>query len=369
MFSIKQEDKCSNARMGDIKLNHGEVKTPVFMPVGTLAAVKAISPSELNEIGAQIILSNAYHLYLRPGADLIAGMGGLHKFMGWDKPILTDSGGFQVFSLSKTLKINDDGVHFQSHIDGSKHFYTPELAMEVQGKLGSDIAMIFDQPTPYPADKKQAEEAVIRTTRWAKRSKASANEGQATFGIVQGSVYSDLRKRSVEEIVEIGFDGYALGGFSVGEPLELMYELVEEIAPLLPKDKPRYLMGVGDPVSLVKCISYGIDMFDCVLPTRMGRNGAAFTSTGKINIKNAQYTKDDGPLDEKCECAACQNFSRAYLRYTYNNNEILSHRLLSIHNLNYLTQLVNNAKEAIINNNINELIKKTKEIYDEHRNS
>lgn len=363
MFKIISKDKNSNGRIGKIDLPHGKVDTPVFMPVGTYGAVKTLSPIELEESGVEIILTNAYHLYLKPGEGLIEKAGGLNSFMNWPKPVLTDSGGFQVFSLSKNLIIKEDGVEFQSPIDGSKHFFTPELAMEVQGKLDSDIAMVLDEPCSYPCTREKAVESLKRTADWAKKSKLASKKGQKVFGIIQGSTYPDLRKESLDQITTIGFDGYALGGFSVGEPLSKMFEQVKEIAPLLPEDKPRYLMGVGDPLSLVKCISYGIDMFDSVLPTRMARNGAVFTSEGKINIKNARFKEDLNQLDKECTCYCCRNFSRAYLRFTYLNNEILAHRLLSWHNVSYIISIVKNAKKALKKGNIMELENKMKEVY------
>lgn len=355
MFGIEKKDNKSNARIGKLSLSKGEVTTPVFMPVGTHGAVKTLSPRELKEIGAEIILGNAYHLYLKPGTSLVKKTGGLHEFMSWDKLVLTDSGGFQVFSLSKALKVKEEGVEFRSFIDGSKHFYTPELAMKIQADLNSDIAMVLDEPSSYPATKGEAKQSAERTFRWASDSKKAAKKGQKVFGIVQGSTFMDIRKKSIEQITTLGFDGYALGGFSVGEPLEKMYEMVEQITPMLPEDKPRYLMGVGDPVSLVKCISYGIDMFDCVLPTRMARNGALLTSKGKLNIKNSVFKDDLMPIDEECECYCCLNFSRAYLRVLYLNNEILSHRLFSLHNLYYTISLIKKARDAVKKGTIKEL--------------
>jgi queuine tRNA-ribosyltransferase len=294
------------------------------MPVGTNATVKAMSPDEMKDLGAEILLSNTYHLYLRPGHKIISEVGGLNKFMKWEAPILTDSGGFQVFSLTNLRKIKDDGVEFRSHLDGSLHFLTPELVMEIQKALGSDIAMVFDECTPYPATKEYALNSLKLTTEWARRCKDAINRGQALFGIVQGGVYEDLRKQSAEEIVEIDFDGYALGGLSVGEPKELMYEMINWTAPLLPNEKPRYLMGIGDLLDVLEAVSAGIDMFDCVMPTRNARNGTLFTSRGRISIKREEFKKDSGPLDPECGCYTCQNYSRSYLRHMFMSREILS---------------------------------------------
>jgi queuine tRNA-ribosyltransferase len=317
------------------------------MPVGTNATVKAMTPVEMKELGSDIILSNTYHLYLRPGHDVIGEVGGLHKFMQWDGPILTDSGGFQVFSLAKLRKIKDDGVEFRSHIDGSLHFLTPELVMEIQGALGSDIAMVFDECTPYPADKEYALNSLKLTTAWARRCNEAKNDGQALFGIVQGGMFKDLRKQSTEELLELDFDGYALGGLSVGEPKELMYEMINYATPLLPQDKPRYLMGIGDLMDVMEAVAAGIDMFDCVMPTRNARNGALFTSQGRISIKREEFKKDSGPLDPNCTCYTCSNFSRAYLRHVYMSKEIISMRLNTIHNIHFFLEFFRNMREAI----------------------
>jgi queuine tRNA-ribosyltransferase len=317
------------------------------MPVGTNATVKAMSPDEMKDLGAEILLSNTYHLYLRPGHKTISEVGGLHKFMKWDGPILTDSGGFQVFSLTNLRKIKDDGVEFRSHLDGSLHLLTPELVMEIQKALGSDIAMVFDECTPYPATKEYALNSLILTTKWARRCKEAINRGQALFGIVQGGVYEDLRKQSAEEIIKIDFDGYAIGGLSVGEPKELMYEMINWTAPLLPNDKPRYLMGIGDLLDVLEAVSAGIDMFDCVMPTRNARNGTLFTSQGRISIKREEFKKDSGPLDPECGCYTCQNYSRSYLRHMFMSREILSMRLNTMHNIYFYLEFFRQMRESI----------------------
>lgn len=357
--------KDANARLGVITTKRGVINTPAFMPVGTQAAVKAMSPEELKEIGAEIILCNTYHLYLRPGHKTIASLGGLHKFMNWDKPILTDSGGFQVFSLSALRSIAENGVHFRSHLDGSMHFIGPDMAMEIQSDLGSDICMTFDECTPYPASYEYALKSLELTTKWARRCKeylekstppalplARGGEGgvmssQALFGIVQGGIYKDLRKRSLEELVEIGFDGYASGGLSVGEPKEEMHEIINFIAPLMPEDKPRYLMGIGDLKDMLIAVEAGFDMFDCVMPTRNARNGTLFTSSGRISIKRTEYKADNSPLDENCGCYACRNFSKAYLRHLFLAKEILSMRLNTIHNLYFYIDFFRKMRDAI----------------------
>ena len=348
-FDLLKEDGM--ARRGVVHTAHGDIQTPIFMPVGTQATVKTMSPEELKSINAQIILSNTYHLYLRPGHDLIKEAGGLHKFMNWDRPILTDSGGFQVFSLAKLRDISDDGVVFHSHIDGSRHFFTPEKVMEIEQALGSDIAMQFDVCSPYPAERKQVEDALVKTTAWAKRCKTVHDHPyQALFGIVQGGLYKDLRIRSAEELMELDFPGYGIGGLSVGEPKPLMYEALEYTTPVLPKDKPRYLMGVGSPDCLVEGVARGVDMFDCVLPTRIARNGTVFVPEGKLVIRNAKYARDFRPLDENCDCYACRNYSRAYIRHLIKANEILGFRLTTIHNLHYLLNLMADIRKAIEEN-------------------
>lgn len=343
-----KKDPRSMARLGCLHTPHGAVETPVFMPVGTQATVKAMAPNELEAMGARILLSNTYHLYLRPGADLVAQAGGLHGFMAWNGPILTDSGGFQVFSLGDLRKIREEGVDFRSHIDGSKHLFTPESVMQVEQLLGADIAMAFDECIPYPATYEYAQAATERTTRWAKRCKAAhTREDQSLFGIVQGGMYKDLRTASARDLVELDFPGYAIGGLSVGEDKPLMYEILDHTTPLLPDNKPRYLMGVGSPDCLVEGVLRGVDMFDCVLPTRIGRNGTVFTSSGKLVIRNAKYKSDMGPLDPYCDCYACRTFSRAYIRHLFMAGEILGARLATTHNLHFLISLMAKLRLAI----------------------
>ncbi len=347
-FEIIKECKKTNARLGKLYTSHGIIDTPVFMPVGTQATVKAMTPRELEDLGIQIILSNSYHLFLRPGYNLIAQAGGLHKFMGWKGAILTDSGGFQVFSLGKLNKINDEGVSFNSHIDGSKHFINPEKAMEIQMALGSDIAMAFDECTSYPAGKYQVETAARRTIQWAKRCKeAHHSTSQSLFGIVQGGGYKDLRIENAKKLIELDFPGYAIGGLSVGEPKSLMNEILDCTVPCLPNSKPRYLMGVGAPQSILEGTIRGIDMFDCVLPTRNARNGSLLTSSGKLSITNAKFKDDFSPLDSKCKCYTCRNFTRAYLRHLYISNEILASTLGTIHNLFFMSSLAKNIRLAL----------------------
>lgn len=347
-YTLKHKDSKTAARRGSFSTPHGIIETPIFMPVGTRATVKGVSSPTLKSIGAQIILANTYHLFLRPGSDLIAEAGGLHAFMNWDRPILTDSGGFQIFSLADTLKLSDDGVRFRSIIDGAWHYWTPEDNMRVQEELGADIIMQLDQCPPYPAEKDFVKTAVDRSVAWAKRCKdAHARTDQALFGIVQGGVHLDLRLESAARLQEIDFPGYGIGGYSVGEPHELMFESLSQVCAALPEDKPRYLMGVGNPTTIVEAIGAGIDMFDCVLPTRTARLGTAFSSTGRINIRNAQYAKDFSPLDENCECETCKNYSRAYLRHLMQSKEMLGSMLLSEHNLFYLLDLTNKARMAV----------------------
>ena len=353
MYAVRYEliktCKQTGARLGRLHTPHGVIETPIFMPVGTQATVKAMTPEELKDIGSQIILSNTYHLYMRPGHDLIERAGGLHKFMNWDKPILTDSGGFQVFSLGPLRKIKEEGVEFRSHLDGSKHFLSPEKATEIQNALGSDIIMAFDECAPYPADRQYVKNSLERTTRWLERCKAAHKypERQALFGIVQGGMYKDLREQSAREITAIDLPGYAIGGLSVGEPKEMMYEVLDYTVPLLPEDKPRYLMGVGSPDDLLEGVLRGIDMFDCVLPTRIARNGTAMTSRGKVVVRNASYAEDFSSLDPECDCYTCRNYTKAYLRHLIKCNEILGARLLTIHNLHFLLKLMENVREAI----------------------
>ena len=336
------------ARRGQLTLAHGTVQTPAFMPVGTYGTVKAMSPVELHDIGAHIVLGNTFHLWLRPGLDVIAAHGGLHGFMGWDGPILTDSGGFQVFSLGALRKITEEGVKFQSPVNGDKLFLTPEESMRIQRVLNSDIVMIFDECTPFPATEREAADSMRLSLRWAARSKA-AHEGNpnALFGIVQGGMFETLRDESLAELVNIDFDGFAIGGLSVGEPKEDMLRILKHTAPRLPQDKPRYLMGVGTPEDLVAAVSEGVDMFDCVMPTRNARNGMMFTQYGDIKIKNAQYKLDTRPLDEDCSCYTCQNFSRSYLHHLFRLKEILGARLNTIHNLHYYQQLMSEMRAAI----------------------
>ncbi|WP_416390194.1 tRNA guanosine(34) transglycosylase Tgt [Terrisporobacter petrolearius] len=349
-YELIKTCKQSGARLGRLHTPHGVIETPIFMPVGTQATVKAMTPEELKEIGSQIILSNTYHLYMRPGHDLVKEAGGLHKFMNWDKPILTDSGGFQVFSLGPLRKITEEGVHFRSHIDGSKHFISPEKAMEIQNALGSDIMMAFDECAPYPADREYVKNSLERTTRWLRRCKEAHKntENQALFGIIQGGMYKDLREQSAKEILELDLPGYAVGGLSVGEPKPLMYEVLDYTVPLMPKDKPRYLMGVGSPDDLLEGVIRGIDMFDCVLPTRIARNGTAMTSQGKVVVRNAKYARDFTPLDPECDCYCCKNYTKAYIRHLVKANEILAARLISTHNLRFLLKLMEDIRQAIM---------------------
>lgn len=347
---IKNDGK---ARYGILNTNHGSFETPMFMPVGTLANVKTLVPEELKEMNSAIILSNTYHLWLRPGEDIIYKAGGLHKFMNYDGPILTDSGGFQVFSLAKKKDIKEEGVKFKSHIDGSSLFLTPELSIEIQNKLDSDIAMSFDECIPYPASYEYAKESTERTIRWAKRGKDShKNENQSLFGIIQGGEYEDLRKYSALETVKLDFDGYSIGGTSVGESKETMYKMIDYAVKYLPVDKPRYLMGVGDPIDLLEGVERGIDMFDCVLPTRLARHGNAFTRCGKINLKNLKYKEDFTPIED-CDCYTCKHYTKAYIRHLITCNEILGGRLLSIHNIRFLIKMMEEIRESIKDNNFN----------------
>ncbi|MCX8083554.1 MAG: tRNA guanosine(34) transglycosylase Tgt [Calditerrivibrio sp.] len=351
-FKIDAKDTTSAARATTIKTSKGIIQTPIFMPVGTVGSVKTLTPEELYDIGATIILGNTYHLHLRPGEDIVEHFGGLHRFMNWQKSILTDSGGFQVFSLADLNRISDDGVEFKSHIDGSKHFFSPEISMEIQKKLSSDIVMAFDECAPYPSEKEYVLKALERTTRWAERCKKyPLNPHQSLFGIVQGGVFKDLRKLSVDQLINLDLPGYAIGGLSVGEEIPLMYETAEFTAQLLPENKPRYLMGVGTPEDILNCIEYGIDMFDCVMPTRNARNALLFTSEGRLSIKRADLAKSEDPIDKNCDCYTCKNFSRGYLRHLYKAGEILSMRLNTIHNLHFYISLVKSARNAIISGN------------------
>jgi queuine tRNA-ribosyltransferase len=336
-------------RLGTIHTPRGTINTPAFITVGTLGTVKALSPDELIESGAELVLSNTYHLYLRPGHEVIRKLGGLHKFMGWSGPILTDSGGFQVFSLTPLRKIREDGVEFRSHINGSLHFLTPEMVMEVQSALGSDIAMAFDECTPYPASREYARTSLGLTTGWAKRCLNEKKDEQALFAIVQGGTYTDLRKQSAEELMGMNFDGYALGGLSVGEPKDLMHEMINFTTPLLPEEKPRYLMGIGDLLDVLEAVSAGVDMFDCVMPTRNARNGALFTSEGRISIKREEFRDDAGPLDPSCSCYTCRHYSRAYLRHLFMSREILSMRLNTLHNVHFYLEFFRRMRLSIGN--------------------
>jgi queuine tRNA-ribosyltransferase len=366
-FSFQVEAACGAARAGRMVTPHGEVETPVFMPVGTVATVKAVPQDVLEELGVQILLNNTYHLYLRPGVEQVRKLGGVQRFMAWDKPILTDSGGFQVFSLSELRKVTEEGVAFKSHLDGSAHFFSPEKSLEAEIGLGADIVMAFDECTEYPAERSRAQGSMEMTARWAKRSKdyfeahkretpwferktmeRGSDQTQALFGIVQGGMYPDLRRESAERTVEIGFPGYAIGGLSVGEPRDKTWEIVNETIPLLPKDKPRYVMGVGTPEEIVKYVSLGVDMMDCVLPTRAARHGLLFTSEGKLNIKNARYALDEAPLDPNCRCKVCDRYSRAYLRHLYASNEVLAQVLNTIHNLAYYLDTMRRVRQSII---------------------
>jgi queuine tRNA-ribosyltransferase len=361
--ALKDEEGVERARacrvtlVGNQGQNH-EILTPMFMPVGTAGTVKGVTTNELRQMGAQIILGNTYHLYLRPGHQRVERLGELHKFMNWDGPILTDSGGFQVFSLAALNKIDDEGVTFQSHIDGSSHRFTPELSMEIQRGLGSDIVMAFDQCPPYPATREQVQAAMRRTVAWAERGlKYPLKDHQARFGIVQGGLYEDLRIQSAKEITSMPFDGFAIGGLSIGETPDLMQKMARHTAPLLPRERPRYLMGVGRPEDLVEGVRAGIDLFDCVMPTRNARNGQLFTSRGKVNIKNARYMDDAGPLDPECPCEACTKYSRAYLRHLFVCGELLSARLNTVHNLTYYISIMKQMREAIFENRFDAWVK------------
>ncbi len=358
-FTITATDGA--ARRGSFETPHGVVQTPAFMPVGTQGAVKAIRHDELQALGAEIILGNTYHLYLRPGDELIARRGGLHRFIGWDRPILTDSGGYQVFSLAERRTITEDGAEFQSHLDGSRHVLTPERTVEIQARLGSDIAMVFDECLAYPAERQAAADSMRRSVRWAARCRsrmlalrvggaadpAPTNPGQAQFGIVQGGVFPELRQESAERTIEIGFEGYAIGGLSVGEPVDVMHAIVEHTARRLPTEQPRYLMGAGTPEDLVECVARGVDMFDCVIPTRHARNGQLFTSEGRINIRNARYAEDDRPLDPRCACYTCKRHSRAYLRHLHMAGEMTAAALNTLHNLTFYLDTMQGIRDAI----------------------
>jgi len=374
------------ARRGVLTTPHGVVNTPAFMAVGTQGAVKAVTQRDLEDLGSEIVLANTYHLYLRPGADRIARLGGLHRFMGWDKPILTDSGGYQVFSLAERRTVQEQGATFRSHLDGSEHLLTPESAVDIQAQLGSDVAMVLDECLEYPASHDRARESLERTLRWAKRGRDHfvamrsrslesdsrdieggrpliTNPGQAQFGIIQGGTYTDLRRRSVDETVAIGFEAYAIGGLSVGEPIAEMYDVTEETARWLPADRPRYLMGVGTPVDLVESVARGIDMFDCVLPTRNARNGQLFTSAGRLNIKNAEYAEDESPADPECTCYTCRHFSRAYLRHLFLSREMTSATLNTLHNLHFYLDTMRRLREAIVFSTLEEVRQSYRRIF------
>lgn len=354
------EATSGKARAATLQTAHGEIQTPVFMPVGTKATVKSMTPVDLKEMGSQIILGNTYHLHLRPNEKIIAQMGGLHKFMNWDRPILTDSGGFQVFSLSKLRKITDEGVEFRSHLDGSKLFISPEKSMEIQMDLGSDIIMAFDECPPYPCSQEELYKAMDRTIKWLKRCKEHMTRSESLlFGIAQGGLDLEARKVAIEQVSELDLPGYALGGFSVGEPMPLMHALLPEVAPLMPSHKPRYLMGVGKPEDLLIAINSGIDMFDCVMPTRVARNGMLFTSQGAINIKRKEYQLDERPIDENCDCYTCLNFTRSYLRHLFSVGELLSYRLNTLHNLHFYQNLMRKCREAILEDRWDEFYQQT----------
>lgn len=345
-FEIIKKSKKSKARVGKLTTSHGVVNTPAFMPVGTQGTVKTMSPRNLQEIGCEMILANTYHLYLRPGPELIQQAGGLHKFINWGKPILTDSGGFQVYSLAENRKVTEEGVEFKSHIDGSKHFFTPAKVVEIQTAFGSDIMMPLDECVPYPCDKKQAEEAVSRTTKWAGESRP-LNDTEL-FGIIQGSTFPDLRKRSAEEISALDFPGYGIGGLSVGEPQEEMFKILEVLAGVMPEDKPKHLMGVGFASDILGAIKYGMDLFDCVIPTRLARHGSFLTLEGKTSIRQARFEKDFSPIDTACDCYACRNFTRAYIRHLFWAREILAMQLLTIHNLRFFMRMLNAVRQEIL---------------------
>jgi queuine tRNA-ribosyltransferase len=356
-FKLEHTDSQSKARAGLLSTDHGIIETPIFMPVGTQGTVKTLSPRNLHEVNAQIILGNTYHLYMRPGHQLIRKMGGLHSFISWDRAILTDSGGFQVFSLKDLRKIDEEGILFQSHLNGSYHKFTPELVLEIQQALGSDIMMVLDECTPYPADRDYAEKSNELTIKWARQAREIFARWQPLYGhrqqlfaIVQGSVYKDIREKSARALIDLDFPGYAIGGLAVGEPKETMFEMTDFCTDLLPAEKPRYLMGVGMPDDILNAIERGVDMFDCVIPTRNARNGTVFTTQGKMVLKAARFKEDPKPIDEHCTCYTCQNFSRAYLRHLYNANEILGLKLATLHNIHFYLWLVREARKAILEN-------------------
>src|SRR5438874_12648155 len=352
MFELIVQDRHTKARHGRLTTAHGVIHTPAFMPIGTQGTVKAVTPRELRELKAQIILGNTYHLFVRPGIDVMQHFDGLHSFMNWDGPILTDSGGYQIFSLAKLRKITEEGVHFQNHVDGAPAFISPEIAMEIQAALGSDIAMVLDECPPWPCEYDYAAGSLELTTRWARRCKAVA--GQLLFGIVQGATFPELRKQAAQALVDICFDGYAIGGVSVGEPEEEMMRAVESSASFLPENKPRYGMGLGTPAQLLELIARGMDMFDCVLPTRLARNGTAFAATGTLNLKNAEFARDKNPIEQGCACPACQEYTRGYIRHLVKAEEILGLRLITLHNLHFYLDLKRQARAAIENGTFNE---------------
>ncbi len=364
LFRVVREDDGTRARCGLLQTSHGSVETPVFMPVGTAATVKAVPQEFLERLGVSILLANTYHLHLRPGVETIRNSHGLHRFMSWRRPILTDSGGYQVFSHQALRKISEEGVEFQSHIDGTYHFFSPEKSIELQQVLGADIITVLDECIPYPVMEREARDSMRRSIRWARRCKNAHRENSQTlFGIVQGGVFFDLRRESLERLCEIDFPGLALGGFGVGEPRLIMYELIERLGCLMPVNKPRYVMGVGTPLDLISCVKQGIDMFDCVLPTRNARNGTVYTSFGKISLKNSRYRNDENPLDSECECFVCRRYSRAYLRHLYVSGEILSSLLNTYHNLYFYLDLMREIRESIALNSLEDLEKKLTEQY------
>ena len=368
-FELLHTCKQSGARLGVLHTPHGDIPTPIYMPVGTQATVKAMTPREMEEIGAKIILSNTYHLHLRPGEDIVREAGGLHTFMDWHHPVLTDSGGFQVFSLAGLRKITEEGAAFRSHLDGGKRFISPEKSMDIQQALGSDIAMAFDVCSPYPCDHRTAQEAMHRTHRWAERCKKHhTRPDQALFGIVQGAFYEDLRIESAKALADMDFPGYGIGGLSVGEPKPVMYEMLEKIEPYMPKYKPRYLMGVGTPDCFLEGVLRGVDMFDCVLATRIARNGTCFTHNGRLVVRNAAYAHDFAPIEEGCDCYACQHFSRAYVRHLLKAEEITGGRLASIHNLRFLIRMMEEIRQAILEDRFLDYRKEFYEKYDMTRN-
>jgi len=363
-FELQHVEKYTGARAGVFHTPHGDIKTPVYMPVGTQATVKGVLPKDLKEVGSSIILANTYHLYERPGDELVAKAGGLHKFMNWEGPILTDSGGFQVFSLAKLNKITDDGVYFNSSIDGARHYFTPESAIKIEENLGADIIMAFDQCSAYGCTHAQAEEAMERTYKWLVRcAAAKSRDDQALFPIIQGNLYKDLRQESLRRCKDYAIDGIAIGGLSVGEPKSLMYEILDDIRPNLPENMPRYLMGVGSPDCLVEGVLRGVDMFDCVLATRVARNGTAFTSRGKVVVRNGAYKEDFSPLDLSCNCYCCKNYTKAYLRHLINVGEMLSAMLLSIHNLTFLHSLMAGMRQAIFDDSLTEFVENFYSLY------